>query len=416
MRSMKAIITSGVGIAALLAPTAVAQEFYERNRYESVTERVQPEFDPEPVRLGAFQARPVLEVGVESNDNVFATNNDSQSDVIVRLAPGVNVRSDWSRHELNAGAQVVHNEYTDLDDESATTFRSNLRGRVDVSREVNVGGGVFFEDLVESRRSISGQNTFAEPIEYDVFGGEVNGQIRRDRIEARATLRIAEFDYTDVPLTGGGTSDQDFRDQTQQTLTGRLSYAISPDVAFFGQASVGTREFDQTNNGVSRDSEGYSVQAGVNFELPTLLRGDVAVGVLEETPDDPSQQDISGLSLDGQVEWFPTRLTTVTLNGSRRAVDPGLVDLSNGIRTQFGARVDHELRRNVILFASAGINQLEIENDNRDDDLTDFGVGAIYKLNKRAHVEGFYRLYNRESTLVDEFDQNVFGVVLRVFP
>ncbi|MEL6472957.1 MAG: outer membrane beta-barrel protein [Pseudomonadota bacterium] len=425
MRSLKSIALMGVGAAAMFAQSAFAQDYYQRNRYEAVTDRVQPEFDPEPVRLGAFVTRPTLEVGVLQNDNVFADDANSESDTVIRIAPRINAASDWSVHEIGGNLAVEHDEYLDLSSETATNVRGDVNGRLDVNRDLSLAGRIFGQDLVESRTAVSANQNFREPVEFTVVGFEGEARFQRDRIQASATFNQSTLDYDDTDLPNGVLIDQDFRDSVARTLRGRVAYAVSPDVAVFGQAELNERDFDlnatlNTEDGLvvtSRDTEGYAVQAGVNFELPILIRGDVAVGFLEDTPDDTTNFDeVSGLSVDANVEWFPTRLTTVTFNASRRAIDPGLQDVANAAQTTLRARVDHELRRNVVLFANVGQSELDFEGTNDTNELTDFGVGALYKLNKRAHLEGFYRLFNRESTVSPEFDQNIIGVTLRVFP
>ena len=52
----------------------------------------------------------------------------------------------------------------------------------------------------------------------------------------------------------------------------------------------------------SRDSSGYTVAAGVDFELMTLIRGDIAVGYLSEDKKDNYFKDVDGLSVDGRME------------------------------------------------------------------------------------------------------------------
>ena len=85
-------------------------------------------------------------------------------------------------------------------------------------------------------------------------------------------------------------------------------------------------------------------------------------------------------------------------------------------------RVDHELRRNVIVFGEAGLENFTFDNDDReDDDFARFGLGATYKLNKHAHIDAYYNYYDRSTGSNAgiggaDFGQNVVGVAIRLYP
>lgn len=434
MKSTKLIALVGGAVAATAFASAEAQardnqsEFFQRDRYEAVLDRYQEAFDPEPVRLGSLVLNSELGLGAEYNDNVFAADSeavgtgiDEETDVILRVAPTIDLRSDLTRHAFGARLQVDHREYTDLDSESATNVRGELSGRLDVTRTFDVEGTFFASDQVEGRRDANNQAVFAEPVSFQTTGARAVARFTRDRIRLRAIYQAEQFSYDDVPLIAGGEFDLSERDFDAQFLRGRAAYAVSPDIAIFVQGELNQRNYDEDIliNGAleSRDSEGFAAQVGVNFELPVLIRGDIAVGVLEDDVDSEAIADVDGLSLDANVQWFPTRLTTVTFDASRRTTDAGLVSAGSATAQDFGVRVDHELLRNVLLFGQARLGQREFEANDRDDDLFDARVGATYKLNKRVHLDGYVQRFSRDSNFAgNDFDQNLVGLALRLFP
>ena len=153
------------------------------------------------------------------------------------------------------------------------------------------------------------------------------------------------------------------------------------------------------------------------LSLPILLRGDVAIGYLEDTKDSDVFADVSGLSVEADVQWFPTRLTTVSFDASRRVIDPGLATAGSATALDYGVRVDHELYRNILLFAEAGRNDRDYEDIDRDDERLELGFGATYKMNKRIHFDGYFQRIERDSTNPNgNFEQNVFGLAVRIFP
>ena len=428
MSKLKSVSLMSVAACALIAPVALGQgsDFFSRDKYESVRERAQPEFDPEPIRLGTFVVRSMGEAGLVSNDNVFATSGNEQSDIVARVGADVSGTTDWSVHALGFDASAYRNQYLDLSDESTTDLTARLRGRVDVTRAFSVGGAVFAEDRAEPRTDFVNAFGADRPIQYTRTGVQVDADYQSDRVRWNNSLTMSEENYEDSEALGTGLNiDQDYRDRTVLQGRSRLSYAVSPNLAVFGQGTFGQSEYDTTQifAGLprSRDSSGYTISGGVDFELTALVRGDIAVGYLNEDKDDDFFADVSGLSVDAQMEWFPTRLTTVNFNAGRRVVDTGAFDSPSAVETRFGAGVDHELRRNIILSGYAGISNYEYEEIDRKDENLEFGAVATYKMNKRLHWEVLARNRDRDvsGTAVfgdPSYGQTQFGIGLKLFP
>ena len=428
MSKLKRVSLMSVAACALIAPVALGQgsDFFSRDKYESVRERAQPEFDPEPIRLGTFVVRSMGEAGLVSNDNVFATSGNEQSDIVARVGADVSGTTDWSVHAVGFDASAYRNQYLDLSDESTTDLTARLRGRVDVTRAFSVSGAVFAEDRAEPRTDFVNAFGADRPIQYTRTGVQADADYQSDRVRWNNSLTLSEENYEDSEALGTGLNiDQDYRDRKVTQGRSRLSYAVSPNLAVFGQGTFGQSEYDTTQifGGLprSRDSSGYTISGGVDFELTALVRGDVAVGYLNEDKDDDFFADVSGLSVDAQMEWFPTRLTTVNFNAGRRVVDTGAFDSPSAVETRFGAGVDHELRRNIIFSGYAGISNYEYEEIDRKDENLEFGAVATYKMNKRLHWEVFARNRDRDvsGTAVfgdPSYGQTQFGIGLKLFP
>ncbi|MEM6534015.1 MAG: outer membrane beta-barrel protein [Pseudomonadota bacterium] len=403
-----------------LAGAAFAQDdFYSRNKYEAVRDRSQPDFDPEPVRVGSLIVRSNAEISAISDSNIFADSTDEQSDTIIRAGARANVRTDWSNHELSANASAFRNTYLDFDDESNEDLRAGLGGRLDVTRSWSFTANVDAAQRTEERVSQANAVSLDEPVEIETLSGRVGANYRNDRIRWDSSVRVSENDFQDGEVRDtDAVFDQDFRDNTAVVGRTRVSYAISPNVAVFTQAEYNTREYDLDTG---RDSSGYALYGGFDFELDALVRGDVAVGYFDEDKDSDALEDVSGLAVDGRLQWFPTRLTTVGFNAGRSVQDLGLVESSSATQTRFGARVDHELRRNIIVSGFASIADEDYDDIDRTDEVLSYGISATYKLNKNVHTEAFARHTERDASGADisgdpNFEADVIGLVVRIFP
>jgi hypothetical protein len=417
-------IALGAVLASATAPAAVAQAVQDpffRGRYEAVTDRYQPEYSPESVQAGAFLVDASLGAGMDINDNIYASETGKIDDVIVGVRPRLDARTTWSVHGIRAGFALNHREFLQQDAETATDYSAYLNGRLDVARGFWVSAQGDAARITETRYAPSAVNSAADPTEYDRSGYALAANFSRDRFRLEGRAGAVTDDFSDVARIGGGRLDQDFRDVTDTFLFARAALAVSPAVALFLQARSSELDYDfaGTPADPTRDASRTWVQGGVNFELLGPFAGEIAVGYLEEDKDSAARRDFDGLAVDASLRWFPTELTTVTFSGERTVFDPGLVNSATALASFVGARVDHELRRNVLLFGETRIGTHDFQDIDRKNDLFDLGMGIGYKLNKRAHLELAYQLRNRDSSGVNKdrsFDQNVLSVGVKLYP
>ncbi|KJS37340.1 MAG: hypothetical protein VR74_09160 [Hyphomonas sp. BRH_c22] len=428
MSKFKRFCLLSVAASSVMAASAAAQgeNYYSRDKYESVLDRRQPAYDPEPIRLGAFLVNSNASASLTYVDNIRATNSNEESGTVARLGMEVAARTNWNVHEIGLDVSAFRNEYIEGDEESSNDLRGRLRGRLNVSRDVSVGGAVFVEDRVEARTDLANASGLDRPIGITRVGASVNANYQSDRFRWTNFVEASQENYEDGREAGTGILvDQDYRDSSTTVAQTRLSYAVSPNLAVYTQGSIIDRSYDEPQflGGAfrSRDSSGYTVAAGADFELNSLVRGDIAIGYLNEDKDDDYFNDVDGVSVDGRMQWFPSRLTTVGFTAGRRVVDIGVIDSPSALQTNFGARVDHELRRNVILSAEASVSSYDYQEIDRTDDINDLSLTAAYKLSKRVHVEAFARHIARDSSGAGVFgdpsyDVNQIGVGLKLYP
>ena len=407
--SLKQLLLT-TAIAATIAPVAAAQDNpFARGRYIDVTERSQGEFDPQPVRAGGFDITSSVGVAAEYNDNIFAEPNNEDSDTILRATPRILARSTWSVHELEAGAEINHREYTDFGDESSTDYNLFVNGRIDVTRDFQFRLGADTAHITEERYAAASFG-INEAAEFDRSSVYALALYRNDRIQIEGTVGAADEQFDQL-------AQQLIRDNTQTYVNGRVSYAVSPDIAFFVQARRSELDYDDPG----RDGTRTTMDAGVNFELAAPIRGEIAIGNFSEERDAPTYGDVEGLNVAGNVKWFPTDLTTVTFIANRGVVDPGLATSATAINTAFGIRVDHELLRNLLLFGNIRQENNAYEGSviDRDDDALSVALGGAYKLNPNMHFEFALTTRSQESSGANagpDLDVNTISAGIRFFP
>ncbi|NQY97391.1 MAG: outer membrane beta-barrel protein [Henriciella sp.] len=399
------------GGASVSSPTA--GQYFVRNRYTAANSRSYAGLDPVPLRLGAFEARPVLLLSARSRSNIFLSETNEQSDTLVVAAPSISMASTWSRHQIGFDAAVRHEEYMDLSSQSATQYGLRGFGRLDVSSSFGVAGSVFQYNQRESRLDVGAVQGGFEPIEFVRTGAEVNAAYATDRIRINGNFGVTDVDFEDAQGAGMIILDQDFRDAEITTAGISAQYAVTRDWAVIGEVSTVDREYAAT--GSNRDISGITYRGGVNFELPVNLRGQVTAQYQDFDPDDPALSNIQQTGLSANVQWFPTQLTTANFFASQSVSDAGNTADSNALVTRYGAGVDHELLRNLVLSSNVYFETREFNPSNREDEQTVFSASANWKLNPNVHIRGGYSFATQDSP-VASFDDQRFTIALRIFP
>lgn len=393
-------VTAGAGAGVAATGDASAQWLWDRDRNVSVTQRPRPEYDALGMRAGALILRPSLTLGVERNDNIFATATNEESDTIFVINPSITVDTTWSNHAFNAHADVRRNNYSSFDTESTTDYSFGAGGRIDIARGSSVFGSGSFSRGTEPRTSAGAAGFAAEPIRFDTTAFAIGAEHTFNRLRLRGGYDFAKSDYDSALLIGGGVASQDFRDQNTHRYTLRGDVAISPDTSVFVRYRYNERDFRLSPPAVAvnRDSTGYTFDAGLEFDLGGLARGEIGVGYMKQEYDSPVFGTVDGFSVDGMIEWFPTQLTTLTFTARRGIEDSGIAASAGYIGTSLSAQADHELRRNVILTARVDYANDEYQGIDRDDRRWGASFQATYMANRNVGFSASYAHLNQSSS------------------
>ena len=414
----KTLIAAIAATALYAVPVSVAsaQEEIVDNRNVGVRDRVRPGYDAAGVRAGGFTVFPEASVTGTYDDNIFAANVGEVDDFITTLAAGVSVQSNWSRHALNLNAGLAQYLYADNSDEDRLDWNVGGNGRVDITRDTNISGGLSYAQLHEDRGAPNAPGLAAEPTEYALFQANAALAHRFNRVTTRVGVGYADYDYDDAPLIGGGVLDQDFRDREEFEQFLRLGYDVSPDTNLYIQGTLNQREYDQKPPVVAlnRDSDGWAVVGGSEFRLSNLAQGEVYVGYQEQSYDDPTLSDISGLAFGAGVDWFVTPLTTIRIDAASTVEETVAAGASGFLDQSVGLGIDHELMRNVIIGARASYANQDYEGIARSDDVIRAGLGVDYLLNRNFSVGLGYDYTDRDSNVLGlDYTRNEIGLTLR---
>jgi hypothetical protein len=419
--ALSAVFLLFAGSETARAHDPEAESMFFRDRNASVKGRTRPEFQSEGIQNGAWIWDPELKVGVISHDNIFASAVNTQSDLIWTINPTLDVETTWSRHGIQAYASGLSHQYSDFSDESYWDSEFGASVHFDVARATKVEAGGAYASLTESRTRAGAANFAVSPVEFDTQAWFVGVETELSRTRFQARFDQAEYDFEDAALVGGGVLDQDFRDRKETFYTVRADYALSPDTAIFARYRHNERTYDLKPPNVARvrDSSGYIIDVGADFDIGGVARGQIGVGYNEQEYDDPTFGSIDGLGVDGLIEWFPTQLTTVTFAGSRHIEDSPIVGSGGFTSSAVSATVDHELRRNLVISASVSAGEDDFLGIDRVDERWGASASATWYVNRNVGAEAWIAYTDQDSIGTaggQDFESTAVGVRLVLRP
>lgn len=416
------LLRSVAGLAmttALCAPgMALAQQQGQPDPNVTVQDRPRPDYDPLGIRAGSFFIFPSLTVQGGYDDNVYATNDDEEDDLFAVVAPEVLVQSNWSRHSLNVRVGAESGLYREEDNNNYFDFFTNANGRLDITRDNILSGGVELSRLHEGRADPDSAGAEEDVTEY--WRGSTRLDYRRN---FNRVFAIIGGDFQRLDFEDTGDQNEDDRDRNQYRARARVGYEISPRFAGFVEGTYDVRRYDETpdDEGFDRDSQGASARGGVEIDITSILFGEVAVGYTRREYDDGDLDTVDGVGFGGTLTWNVTPLTSIIFEAigevQETTVDFEGETASANFQKRAGVDVTHELLRNVLLNANAAYTRDDFEGTERSDDSIDLGAGVTYLLNRNLSLNATYTFTTRSSDDDDEeFDRNVVlvGITARL--
>jgi hypothetical protein len=396
-------------VSTVVRPVVAAD--YNQDRNVSVEERARPDYDALGIRSGGMLILPRLDLGTVVADNVYASPTDRTGDVYFVAAPSVSARSDWSRHALQLSAGGAFRRYANQPVLNREEWNLRALGRLDILDSMSLTGegqaALIREEPFSSQLSapLAALSTYRR----DFLSTKFERQVGRTRL-------IATADYTDLrfrPLEfrNGVIQSQADRNRQIVNVQGQGEYALSPGFVVFGQGTYTDINYDRTllNGNPNRDSGGWRAQAGFNADISAFFRGTLAVGYAQRNYKSPIYANVGGLSAQGELTYFLSRNTDITLELHRQLDDAVIVGNGAFFDSAVALRVNHELFSNVLLEGNVAYQNQDYANSNLSYDIVRVGGHADYLINNRFRVRFSTDYGYRTSPLSTTVGQGLIG-------
>jgi hypothetical protein len=345
----------GLLALSLAAGTKVDAQSSNPN-LQSVTEREKLQTKDLGIKLGSFLLLPQIDLSISHGDNIYATDHDKRGDFYLDTRAQVAVKSQFSRHALDASAYYDRNTYFKLTSENTSQYGAKADGRYDLSADgfVTVAGG--YDRVAESRTNIDSITAASKPVLYDLYHGDASFSDTFGPLNAVLSFHDRNYRYHDA-VFGSTTVDQSYRDFTVLQGEADLAYDLHHMTSFIVHGTVERRRYDLGFGDAGfdpailtdRSANGVRIEAGLQHQVTSLVQATIRLGWLHYSYEDPRLNSLSAFSYHGELIWNVTPLTTIQASADRRVDETVSITYAGNLRDEFRIGAQHELLRNLIL-------------------------------------------------------------------
>lgn len=351
-----------------------------------------PATDPDSVPgfvLGTLTLRPTLNQRVvhESIRDLFSSTSRTYSETTVSGT----LDSNWARHQLSINGSGTWQENLSGTGTESPSANIDTTLRLDMVNDITATLGAGYSYSQESRtdpNAISGASTQSGIHETRA---SIGLQKSLGILRGTTTFELTRTLYGDATLANGGTVLVDDRDTLGGEFTTRLGYAISPALVPFLEASVGRENYDQKidSTGSERSSTSYGIRAGAEIDLGEKLNGEIALGYLRQSLDDANLNDISGLTLDGELNWSPMRGTTLNVGLATTVESSTSAGEAGAIVYELDSTLTHEIHSAVVarLGATLEYQDFDAGSSRRNQHSYGASTGLTWSINRYLDLD-----------------------------
>tara|TARA_B100000315_G_scaffold253520_1_gene292443 strand:+ start:461 stop:1813 length:1353 start_codon:yes stop_codon:yes gene_type:complete len=354
----------------------------------TVKGRPKPDYDALGIRLRSFQFFPKIELDETYDTNVFAKATDPKDDFITLITPSLAVKSDFSPHALNFGADAKIGRYATNSTEDYEDLSAYIDGRLDVRHALKLTAGMTVDAGHEMRgeESEAGGKEPGHSLKYSAKGG-LSYKLSKFGLDLDSTL--TDTNYDDVTANNGTIINNDDRDIVDYLTTLRASVDINPEYSAFTEFEYKVVDYWDSidDGGANRDSTGTRVSLGAEFDITEIIDGEASAGYFWQKYDDPQFKDVSGYALGFDLTWNVTPLTTITGGVVREIKETTSSDVSGITSSKLEFGVDHELMRNIILSVNGSYTYDTYNGSSEVNTTISAGAAVRYLFSERYYAE-----------------------------
>lgn len=321
------------------------------------------------------------------DSNIYNREENRTNDIIAVTDSNFRIATRLPRHEFELQAGVGTRRYSDISEENSETYNVEGRTFLDFAGRVGVRIGSGYERGYERRGTAGDQFATDRPVRFDNRFLEASIDRTGGILEVGLSGSIRKREYLDASINGVEI-DLSHRDATVRRAEFQASYRLSPVIRLHARVGGNEVKYDR-DIGTPRGSSGYSLLAGVRYEVTQLVDLTAAVGYMRQSFNDPAAKPVSGLNYRLEASWTPTPMWRVTASGERTVDASPLDNVPAIVRSDFDLRVQRALGDRMLVEASLAYISEDYRQTDRNDRRYAGTVNVQYRVtNNIAAVVG----------------------------
>lgn len=347
-------------------------------------------YAPLGISAGGLTLYPSIALGIGASTNA-SNSAGGVAGGFWSVAPVLDIRSNWDANSVSLLLQGSYRDYFDNVAFAEPTGTADGSVHLDLADQwsVDFGAGAnYAEQSLSDPNYPAGADKPPGVIGLNATAA-LNGSFGRLKFTVAAGAARTIYENA---TSGGVPIDQSDRTNTLYSGRVRLGYEVSPTLTPFVESEIGRRLYDRPidDENIRRAGTSYALRTGVEINRDPLLKGEIAVGAIHETFDDPTLSDLQALTLDGSLTWSPRRLLTLTVAGNTE-LSPTTNTLSSG-SVLYGGSLDvaYAWRRNATLDWISSISNEDYQGTGEVDTTYRTGLSATWKLNRELQLVASY--------------------------
>ena len=353
----------------------------------TVLSRLRPETQPEGVPAGAFILYPSWEQSLGYDSNVLGGAAPIGSWVI-GTRPAALLSSGWSRDAL--GLYVAADDRQDLDApaQSRTNWTASLGGSLDIGQDRLTLAAAHI-DSHEDRTQLDALPT-DRPVPFQVDDLRASFAWISGRWTVTPSLEASSWRYSATSILGVPAS-QSYRDRTVLLGGATVSYELAPQrTLVFVTRAIG-QDYPYPSPGSSTlNSTGTQALGGFDYDDDAVWRYRLLLGAEHRDFAAAAYPARSAVIAEAEVAWTPSGLTTVIATLTRSMEDAAQEGVAGFINTTGKLTLDHELRRDLLLHASAVLQHADFLQGGSQQTSAVVSAGATWLVNRRVQLSATY--------------------------
>jgi hypothetical protein len=354
----------------------------------TVTSRVRPETDPPPTRVDGFLIRPQIAESLGYDDNVLSGQNRRGSWLSSTNA-SVLAASGWSRNALGVFLSAGDTRYWSQAAQDRTDGTASVGGSLDIGRD-RLTIGLAHLSLHEDRSAL---NALASdrPVAYRIDDVRVSYTTAFDRLTVIPEAELSAWHYGDTTVLGQ-FARQAYRDRSVLRGGTTFRYEFAPlRSAVLVTRALTQHYLDPLPGQPSLNSTGYQALMGLDYDGDSVWRARVLMGGESRQFAAARYRAHTAMIAEGDLTWNPTGMTTVHATLTRSIEDAAQEGVSGFTFTEAKLCIDHELRRDVLLNASAGLRGASYLQGGQQSGFS-AGAGVTWMFSRYGRVSATYDL------------------------